>query len=73
MIKTAHSMQDYIINTPYFVNHGTKGLRTLHIFNNPKCPESRKFHDHYEEFMTEEMAMKSDPHPQRCKLCFHKQ
>ncbi len=41
MIKEAHSKEDYVVNTKYVINRGTKGHRTLHIHNNPDSYYSR--------------------------------
>ncbi len=73
MIKIAHGKSDYAVNSKYVVNRGTKGHRTLHIYNNQSCYYSRTAFFQYEEFDTVEDAMKSDPIPQKCKLCFPNQ
>lgn len=72
MIKIVGSENDFGVQTKYFVNRGTKGHRTLHIYNCSSCYYSRPACA-YEEFETVEDAMNSDPVPQMCKNCFPKQ
>ena len=70
MIKTAYGKTEYIVTTKYVINRGTKGHRTLHIYNNPGCYWSRQWFYEDEEANTVEEAMHTDPKPQMCKLCF---
>ena len=73
VIKEAHTISEMDIKTPYFVNRTTKGHRTLHRYNIRRCPESRAYHQYYEEFETKEAAMDSNPTPQICLKCFPEQ
>lgn len=70
MIKHSTNAADYNVKTKYIINRSTKGHRTLHIYNNPKCYYSRGCFSTYEEASTVEEAMNSDPCPQKCKICF---
>ena len=73
MIKDSYSGKPYIVNTKYVINRGTKGHRTLHIYNNPSCPASQGRFDKYEEADSVEEAMKMKPIPQKCLKCFPNQ
>ncbi len=72
-VKTANSKAEYVVSSQYVINRGTKGHRTLHIYNNPSCYYSRGVFFVYEEFDSLEEAMQSDPIPQKCKICFPNQ